>query len=128
MNMEQNKNFFKKMGFPGGLEGKASTCNEGDPGSIPELGRSPGEGNGNPLQYSCLENPIDGGAWEAAVHGVAKSQTRLSNFAFLSFWKQKHHHKPSWNKNEKSKKINLNSQYVDINGYLIPLIYTDHIK
>ena len=63
------------MGSPGGLEGKVSTCNAGDPGSIPESGRSPGEGNGNPLQYSCLENPMDGGAWEAAVHGVAKSRT-----------------------------------------------------
>ena len=70
-------------GFPGGLEGKASTCNEGDPGSIPESGRCPGEGNGNPLQYSCLEDPMEGGAWEAAVHGVAKSQTQLSNFTFL---------------------------------------------
>ena len=54
---------------------KASAYNMGDPGSIPGLGRSPGEGNGNPLQYSCLENPMDGGAWWAAVHGVAKSQT-----------------------------------------------------
>ena len=70
------------MGFPGGFEGKASACNAGDPGSIPESGRSPGEGNGNPLQYSCLENPMNGGAWEAAVHGVAKSQTRLSDFTF----------------------------------------------
>ena len=61
--------------FPGDLEGKASACNAGDPSSIPETGRFPGEGNGNPLQYSCLENPMDGGAWEAAVHGVAKSQT-----------------------------------------------------
>ena len=51
------------MGFPGGLDGKASACNVGDPGSIPGLGRSPGEGNGNPLQYSCLENPVHGGAW-----------------------------------------------------------------
>ena len=51
-------------------------------GSIPGLGRSPGEGNGNPLQYSCLENPMDGGAWSAAVHGVAKSRTRLSDFTF----------------------------------------------
>ena len=68
------------MGFPGGLEGKVSACNVGDPGSIPESGRSPGEGNGTPLQYSCLENPMDGGAWEAAVHGVAKSWTRLSDF------------------------------------------------
>ena len=50
------------MDFPGGSEGKASTYNEGDPGLIPGLGRSPGEGNGNPLQYSCLENPMDGGA------------------------------------------------------------------
>ena len=50
-------------GFPGGSEVKASACNVGDPGSIPGSGRSPGEGNGNPLQYSCLENPLDGGAW-----------------------------------------------------------------
>ena len=49
--------------FPGGSDGKASACNAGDPGSIPGLGRSPGEGNGTPLQYSCLENPMDGGAW-----------------------------------------------------------------
>ena len=53
-----------------------------DPGSIPGSGRSSGEGNGNPLQYSCLENPMDGGAWWAAVHGVTKSQTRLSDFTF----------------------------------------------
>ena len=50
-------------GFPGGSGGKASACNAGDPGSIPGLGRSPGEGNDDPLQYSCLENPMDGGAW-----------------------------------------------------------------
>ena len=49
--------------FPGGSDGKASAYNEGDPGSVPGLGRSPGEGNGNPLQYSCLENPMDGEAW-----------------------------------------------------------------
>ena len=67
-------------GFPGGSEGKASAYNAGDLGSIPGLGRSPGEGNGNPLQYSCLENPMDGGAWGATVHGVAKSRTRLSDF------------------------------------------------
>ena len=59
--------------FPGGLEGKESACNAGDQGSIPELGRYPGEENGNPLQYSCLENPMDGRAWQAAVHGVTKS-------------------------------------------------------
>ena len=62
-------------GFPGGSEVKASACNAGDLGSIPGLGRSTGEGNGNPLKYSCLENPMDGGAWWATVHGVAKSQT-----------------------------------------------------
>ena len=69
--------------FPGALEDKASTCNAGDPGSVPELGRSSGEGNGNPLQYSCLENPIDGGVWEATKSGVAKSRTRLSYFTSL---------------------------------------------
>ena len=75
------------MGFPGGSEDKASACNAGDPGSIPGLGRSPGEGNGNPLQYSCLENPMDRGAWWATVDGVAKSRTRVSNFTiFLSFF------------------------------------------
>ena len=63
------------MGFPGGSEVKASACNVGDLGLIRGLGRSPGEGNGNPLQYSCLENPMDGGAWWATVHRVAKSWT-----------------------------------------------------
>ena len=62
------------MGFPGGSEVKVSAWNAGDLGSIPELGRSPGEGNGNPLQYSCLENPMEGGAWQATVRGVTKSQ------------------------------------------------------
>ena len=57
------------QGFPGGAEVKASACNVGDLGLIPGLGRSPGEGNGNTLQYSCLENPMDGGAWWATVHG-----------------------------------------------------------
>ena len=65
-----------------GSEVKASACNVGDLGSIPGSRRSPGEGNGNPLQYSCLENPMDGGTWWATVHGVAKSQTRLSDFTF----------------------------------------------
>ena len=63
------------LGFPGGSDGKGSARNSGDPGLIPESGRSPGEGNGNPLQYSCLENSMDGGACWATVHGVAKSQT-----------------------------------------------------
>ena len=68
--------------LPGGSEVKASARNEGDLGSIPGSGRSPGEGNGNPLQYSCLENPTDRGAWWATVHSVAKSQTQLSDFTF----------------------------------------------
>ena len=65
------------MGFPGGSEGKESACNAGDLGSIPGLGRSPGGGHCNPLQYSCLENPMDRGAWQAIVPGVTKSWTRL---------------------------------------------------
>ena len=66
--------------FPGGSDGKVSAYNAGDPSSIPGSGRSPGEGNGNPLQYSCLENPMDGAAWLATVNGVAKSLTGLSDF------------------------------------------------
>ena len=69
--------------FPGGSDGKVSACYAGDPGSIPGLGRSPGEGNGNPLQYSCLENPMDRGAWQATVHGVAMSRTGLSDLTFF---------------------------------------------
>ena len=69
--------------FPGGSVIKASACNVGDPGSIPGSGRSPGEGNGNPLQYSCLENPMEEGAWWATVHRVAKSRTRLSYFTSI---------------------------------------------
>ena len=60
------------MGFPGGSGVKNPPANAGDTGSIPGWGRTPGEGNGNPLQYSCLENPMDRGAWRATVHGVAK--------------------------------------------------------
>ena len=70
------------QGFPGGSDGKASAYNAGDPGSIPGLRRSPGEGNGNPPQYSCLENPMDEGAQQSIVHVVAKSRTRLSGFIF----------------------------------------------
>ena len=62
-----------------------STCRVGHLVSIPGSGRSPGEGNGNPLQYSCLENPLDGGAWQTAVHGVTQSWTRLSDFTFFHF-------------------------------------------
>ena len=68
------------MGLPRWLSSKESACTAGDVGLIPGSGRSPGEGNGNPLQYSCLENPMDRGAWWATVHGVAKSRTRLSDF------------------------------------------------
>ena len=68
--MSSNLNGLKV--FPGDSEVKASARNAGELGSIPGLGRSPGEGNGNPLQYSCLENSMDGGAWWATVHGVAK--------------------------------------------------------
>ena len=61
------------LGLSGGSDGEESACNAGDPGSVLRLGRSPGEGNGNPLQYSCLENPIVRGAWWVTVHGVASS-------------------------------------------------------
>ena len=70
------------MSFPGGSEVKASARNAGDLGSIPGSGRSPGEGNSNPLQYFCLENPMDGGVRWVTVHGVAKSPTQLSDFTF----------------------------------------------
>ena len=69
------------MGFPNCSVGKESECNAGDPGasgSVPGLGRFPGEGNGNPLQYSCMENFIDRGAWSATVHWVSKSHTQLT--------------------------------------------------
>ena len=72
-------------GFPGGSEVKVSACNAGDLGSIPGLGRSPGESNGNPFQYSYLENLMDRGTWWATVHAVAKSWTRLSDFIFTFF-------------------------------------------
>ena len=62
----------KLQGFPGGSDDKASVCNAGDPGLIPGLRRSPGEGNGSPLQYSCLENPMDRGAWQTTAYGVAR--------------------------------------------------------
>ena len=68
-----------------GSDGKVSACNVGDLGSIPGSGRSPGEGNGNPLQYSYLENSMDGGTWWATVHGVTKNQTWLNDFT-LTFW------------------------------------------
>ena len=66
------------MGFPGGSDGEESANNTRDVGSVPGSGRSPGEGNDNVVQYSCLENPLDRGAQQATVHGVTKSQTQLS--------------------------------------------------
>ena len=66
-------------GFPGGSDCEESACNAGDLGLINGSGRFPGAGNGNPLQYSCLENSMDRGAWRTTVHGVAKSRTQLSN-------------------------------------------------
>ena len=72
------------MGFPGGSDGKESACNVGDLGSIPGLGRSPGEGIGNPLQYSCLENSMDRGDGKATGHGVAESRTEKLHFHSLS--------------------------------------------
>ena len=77
-----------KMAFPGGSGSKASAYNVGHPGLIPGSGRSPGEGKSNPLQYSYLENPMDGGAWLATVHGVAKSRTRLSDFTIFKMGNQ----------------------------------------
>ena len=71
------------MGFSDSSDGKESAYNAGDLGLIPGSGRSPGEGSGSPLQYSCLENPMDGGAWWATVQGVAKSRTRLSDLTYL---------------------------------------------
>ena len=68
------------MGFPGGSDGKASACNAGDPGSIPGSGKILGEGNGNPLQYPCLENPVDEEPGRLQSTGVTKSRTRLSDF------------------------------------------------
>ena len=67
------------MVFSGGSVGKDSACNVGDLGSVPESGRSPGEGNGNPLQYLCLENPMDRGPWWPTVHGVTKSWTEQTD-------------------------------------------------
>ena len=78
-----NHQALQTMGFPCSSVGKESACSTGDPGSIPGLGRSPREGNGNPLQYSCLENSMDRGAWWAIVHGVTKSRTQLSNYIII---------------------------------------------
>ena len=88
--------------FPGGSDSKVSAYNVGALGSIPGSGRSAGEGNGNPLQYSCLKNPTDGGAWWAIVHGVATSPIRLSDFTFFHFQEEKN----SFLKNSQRKQHN----------------------
>ena len=75
----EDNNYGSKQGFPCRSNGKEPACNAGNPDSIPGLERYPGERNGNPLQYSCLDNSVDRGAWWATVHGVAKSQTQLSD-------------------------------------------------
>ena len=77
------------MSFPGGSGSKESTCNEEHPGLIPESGRSPGEGNGCPLQYSCLENSMDRGVWQAIVHGIIKTQLSDWHFHFSLFQTKK---------------------------------------
>ena len=79
MNAQMYVYIYTGIDFPGSSDGKESAYNAGDPGSVSGLGKSPEEGNGNPLQYSCLENSMDRGAWWATVHGVAKSWTRLSD-------------------------------------------------
>ena len=68
-----------EMGFPGGSDSRESACSAGDPGLIPGSGRFPGGGHSNPLQYSCLENSMDKGAWRATVRGVSKGKTGLSD-------------------------------------------------
>ena len=81
--LREEKEFFSRLiplgGFPGGSDGKESACNAGDPGSIPGWEIYPGERNGNPFQYSCLENSMDRGAWQPTVHGMEKSQTQPSD-------------------------------------------------
>ena len=76
--------FGSNLSFPSSSDGKESACSAGDPGSIPRSGRSPGEGNDNPLQCSFPENPMDRGAWRATVHGIAKNQTGLNDPHFNS--------------------------------------------
>ena len=100
-------------GFPGGSDGKESACNAGDLGSIPGWGRSPGEGNGTPLQYSCLEHPMDGGAWWAAVHGVAKSQPRLE------WLTETHTHSPLEFLHLRGSSLPLETQAFELRIYLL---------
>ena len=107
-----------------GSELKASACNAGDLGSIPGSGRSPGEGNGNPLQYSCLENPMDEGAWWATVHGVEKSRTQLSYFTFSFTFAMKRGEK-SWHISSMWKPhiFSSNIHWVNLHFLIMQLIF-----
>ena len=108
-----------KRGFPSGSDVKASACKVGDPGLIPGSGRSSGVGNGNPLQYSCLGNPMDRGAWWPTVHGVAKSQTQLSDFTF-SFTKRGHSQKRfsvNWEMGSHQDTECVNTSILDFQAY-----------
>ena len=120
----QSRTRLKRLSSSIGLlcSGKESACNAGDLGSIPESGRSSGEGNGNPLQYSCLENSMDRGAWWATVHGVTKSQTRLR----LTYT----HRLPSGaasGRRNSSVLAELQTEYVILNMFLAPPIYLSRL-
>ena len=88
---ELNWTYIHDRGFPGGSDGEESAYNAGIPGSIPGLGRSPGKGNGYPLQYSCLKNPMDRGPWQAIVHRAAKSWTQLSMMTMIEIGTEEVH-------------------------------------
>ena len=125
---EERFSYLQKASFPVGSEVKVSACNVGDLGSIPSLGRSPGEGNGNPLQYSCLENPMDGGAWWATVHGAAKSWTRLSDFTYQSYKKVLFPPLGYRCKNHNTQAFYQHSDYHTISCALTHLCWTTNIQ
>ena len=104
----------KILGFSYSSVGKKSACNEGDLGSIPRSGRSPGEGNGNPLQYSCLENPMDRGAWQATVYGVTRVGQDLATLLLLLDKILHRHENFSTIKNETIKNESEESMIFDI--------------
>ena len=105
-------------GFPGGLDGKESACNAGELSSIPGSGRALVEGNGNPLQYSCLENSIDRGAWRATVHGVTKNQTQLSDKHLnVPAWKQRWCRRYSRNRFHSHGRHDFNPQFSSRPGF-----------